>query len=544
MQLINFLLGEDAALRERNLYLWIALIFLLLNVGDFGLVESSDARYGEIGRAMFESGDYLHPNLLGVHHYHKPPITYQITALGISIFGVNAFGARFFLQLACVLQMWLVFRLSYRFIPDKKLATTASLMFFCMPILLIASRNLTTDMYLSLFTLAAVCCWIENQFTKKPLFLYLSASCLALAFLTKGPVVFIFYLPFIVAYKYIYRSKWQFNPHVIFSILLFIILGGSWYFLLVKSNPMFWDYFIGDQTVDRFAKKSTFNRNMPFWYFILLLPLMSLPWSLAFLNKFFRKWNTSPTSKLMFYSVLIPLMIFSISSSKRLLYILPFFGFLSIWLAIQWSQIDDRWKNKLCFGFAAFIGIVLLIVPLVYLLPYNTPVIMSCLGIILLTYASSMYKFAVKGGAVQTAFATSLILTLSMGVFMQENQFAIRANQPLTEWILNNHLQHNNVMIYNTRKPSVNFGLNKNCIFLYDDDPNLNRETQFETNENWKKYLYNLSSNDECIRLRNKMQEESILLVHKNSPLWESACYLMKDYRTETTIGPWTVYHN
>ena len=90
----------------------IAAFSLLINVGSYGVVESSDARYAEIGRAMYLSGDYLHPNLMEVHHYHKPPFTYQITALGYRIFGINAFGARFFLQIAVLIQIILVYYLS------------------------------------------------------------------------------------------------------------------------------------------------------------------------------------------------------------------------------------------------------------------------------------------------------------------------------------------------------------------------------------------------------------------------------------------------
>ena len=62
---------------------------LLINVGSYGVVETSDARYAEIGREMFTSGDYIHPNLLDVHHYHKPPITYQLITSGRNIIERN-----------------------------------------------------------------------------------------------------------------------------------------------------------------------------------------------------------------------------------------------------------------------------------------------------------------------------------------------------------------------------------------------------------------------------------------------------------------------
>lgn len=62
------------------LLLCISAMVLFMNVGSYGLIESSDARYADIARAMYLSGDYMHPNLMDVHHYHNPPpFTYQIT---------------------------------------------------------------------------------------------------------------------------------------------------------------------------------------------------------------------------------------------------------------------------------------------------------------------------------------------------------------------------------------------------------------------------------------------------------------------------------
>jgi 4-amino-4-deoxy-L-arabinose transferase len=65
------------------------LLILLITSGIYPLSETSEARYAEISREMYLNGDFLHPKLLGIYHYHKPPITYWITAIGYSIFGVN-----------------------------------------------------------------------------------------------------------------------------------------------------------------------------------------------------------------------------------------------------------------------------------------------------------------------------------------------------------------------------------------------------------------------------------------------------------------------
>ncbi|HEY4651774.1 MAG TPA: phospholipid carrier-dependent glycosyltransferase, partial [Pontibacter sp.] len=89
----------------------VMLLALLYNLGDWGVLETSEARYAEISREMLASGDWLHPRLLGILHYHKPPVTYMISSAGMAVFGINSFGVRFFLQISLLIQGVLVYRL-------------------------------------------------------------------------------------------------------------------------------------------------------------------------------------------------------------------------------------------------------------------------------------------------------------------------------------------------------------------------------------------------------------------------------------------------
>lgn len=52
---------------------------LYFNLGNWEVTESSEARYAQIPKEMIDSGDYIHPTLMGIYHYHKPPMTYWIT---------------------------------------------------------------------------------------------------------------------------------------------------------------------------------------------------------------------------------------------------------------------------------------------------------------------------------------------------------------------------------------------------------------------------------------------------------------------------------
>src|SRR6056297_1195908 len=98
---------------KKKFYLILFFLFIALvtGSGSWGLTESSEARYAEIAREMVITGDFLRPSLLGIHHYHKPPITYQLTALSYEVFGINEFSARFLLSIAFILQVYFVFRI-------------------------------------------------------------------------------------------------------------------------------------------------------------------------------------------------------------------------------------------------------------------------------------------------------------------------------------------------------------------------------------------------------------------------------------------------
>jgi 4-amino-4-deoxy-L-arabinose transferase len=77
--------------RKLLLLLLLSACLLFPGLSGWGVVETSEARYAEISREMFHSGDFIHPTLLKIRHFHKPPLTYWITSTAYSMFGVNVF---------------------------------------------------------------------------------------------------------------------------------------------------------------------------------------------------------------------------------------------------------------------------------------------------------------------------------------------------------------------------------------------------------------------------------------------------------------------
>lgn len=528
----------------------IAAFSLLINVGSYGVVESSDARYAEIGRAMYLSGDYLHPNLMEVHHYHKPPFTYQITALGYRIFGINAFGARFFLQIAVLIQIILVYYLSLELFNKRKTALWAALIYFSFPLVLISSRNLTTDAFLNTFALLSMFAWVKYRKSGKYSFLYLFTISWALGFLTKGPVIFIVPLFFVIGYNRMEKAKNKFSVHHVLAWLAFFVIGFSWVIYLVMHNPEFMDYFLGKQTVDRFANKSAFHRTEPFWYFWAFAPLVGLPWLL--LLPFMIKNQKDAFQKrsilmVLAITLLIPLIFFSISSSKRILYILPLYSLFALLIAQLLEKASDKRAaiyTNFNLGWAVLLLAAFVVAPFVET-GMNISKALALVAGIMLVLIIRIYKkqqLEHKTKAVYIAFAAAVFLVIGSSKVMSDNELKVNSSKPVTDYLLKEQLNNRTILIYNTRKPSIAFGLNKAVVSLFDGDYNLNRETQFEEDLNWKKYLINMQDKHETDYLKELLKKPTVFLVYKHQ-LPENRKWITAYYQNRKQMGKWVVYY-
>lgn len=531
------------------LLLLLCAIFLFLNVGSYGLIESSDARYAEIARAMYLSGDYIHPNLMDVHHYHKPPLTYQITTLGYHLFGINSFGARFFLQIAILIQLILVYALTLQLFSKKETALWAAIIYFSFPLVLVASRNLTTDAFLTMFALLSMYTWVRYRKEGNTKYLYFFTLSLALGFLTKGPVIFIVPILFVISYNRIQVPKNSFGYHHLFAWILFIGIAFSWFIYLAIQDLHFLEYFLGHQTVDRFAKNA-FSRTEPFWYFLVVAPLAGIPWIpiLPYLVKVKKSLFTKNSIYItLLIAILIPLIFFSISSSKRILYILPFYGLFAILIAQLLSTLSDEKSkliNHIVLGYAIITFLVFsatLVVKTKFIIPTSLGIV-SILLILPIVWIYKNEKMSLSFRAIINAFIVSLYLLWGSGTIMTSNQLELKSLKPVADFISKKGLKNRDILLYNTRKPSIAFHLNKSVISLEDGSQGLQRETEFEKDLNWKKFLIDLDSEEETIYLKQILKTPSVLVLY-NDYLPEKRIWIKETYTHKEVMHKWSIYY-
>lgn len=538
-----------------KLLIVVSISFLLLtfSLGKWGLMETSEARYAEISREMIENDDYLHPKLLGIYHYHKPPLTYQITTLGYKIFGVNEFGARFFLQIAILIQMLLIYQITLLLFKSKEMALASALIYFSLPIVLISSRNLTTDVYLNTFILGAIYSWLSWKLGKhKILFLYLFYICLGISFEIKGPVSLIFPLVFILVYKLTFKDSFKITYNHIIGILLFLGIATAWYIFVFIENEKLWDYFIKEQLVNRIASKS-YNRAKPFWFYLLTIPAIGLPWIfilIHYLKSVSKSINKSKSIEFILYlTITILIVVFSIFKTKLILYVLPLFGFVSIVSAkciFSTSERTLKIYNKSIIGFIVFFlvgSIIISLINIEYHFDLLVTIIISLISLVVIVFVHKR-KFTQK--PIKTAylgFILGCIILFSGTQFLIKNESLLNSPKKAIQFVNNDLKDTKNILVYNYLLASTEFYSDKNIITLNNGHNTVQREIQFETDENWQNNLIDIRTNEGDLTTKKLLDEKSVLLVRKRDQFKKYITHIEPSFKNKKEFGTWVVYY-
>ncbi len=478
-------------------------LVLFFNLNAWSVTESSEARYAQISKEMLNTGDWIHPQLMGIYHYHKPPMTYWITALSYKIFGVTPFAARFFLQLSILLQIYLIFRIGKLVLENSRSAFMAAMLYASFPVVIIGGRALTTDSYLMTFVLLALFYWFS--YLKSPRSVYLIATYLFLGFgfLTKGPVVLIVPAVLWIFHLIQIEERPKISPAGFAGVLFMLVLGFSWFVWLYIEDSRFLDYFVFKHTIERFAS-NTFSRSQPIWFYPAILLATAFPWVLILLGKTCSLLKDKKSLTAYFWIwVFVPVLFFSISQSKLVLYILPVFGGLALGAVHLWEKqssiVQKRWERlQLAFQILILLGLVLaplfderLVLNYKFLFVW---VILLCLLIALLW--SGIRR---SDRVIITAWIFTMGITTMSTYFFSQNPAIVNDTRRVVSWIEENATETNRIVIYDKRLPSVSFQTEIPIVSVYDGDESLNRETQFQEDETWKQYLVNLKSDPDWI---------------------------------------------
>ena len=548
----------SSVLMSKKLLPFLLFTFIILNIGlgSWGLTESSEARYAEISREMLLSNDYLNPTLLGIYHYHKPPVTYWITSLGYKIFGISEQGARFFLQLAILIQLLLVYKIAQLLFNDKKVSLLAALIYFSFPIVLISSRNLTTDAYLTLFIMAAIYFWLAR--TKNVLgvwALYAFYICLGFAILTKGPVALLFVLTFILVRHWLLKKKIKTSFHGIVGLLLFFAISTSWFLFLWMRDPTFLDYFLHRQVTDRMFSNS-FNRGKPFYFYIVLLPAILFPWVLLPFQNTHGKWQDFSGRKdgtdVLVFSTGILILLFSLFKTKLILYILPLFWMVAIVIAKKLVTAAASILRTLNIAYALMCLLLLLASFLIYLfdIPYisiSKWEVLSTFGLVALWFIiySKMKKTRPLTIGILAVGFSSILLISSMFV-MGDNPGEINSIKEVSNFVEKvDPSPKKSVLVFNYLLDSAPFYLHGSIVTINAGHNTTQRDVQFQPNDQWKNNLINCDDRSQKPYLDSLLgNPNSFLLLRKKDSENEKLKSLLYHFQKRKEFEKWIVYYH
>ncbi len=345
----------------------IALTLAVCFLGTRGIWDPDEGRYTNVALNMLHSGDWLNPHRHHeVGHWTKPPLTYWLIATSTAVFGSNPWAARLPAAASYRLCVWLVWRLGKRLAPDS--GPTAALIYATMLLPVGASQLITTDYVLAACETLALWAFVEARFgdmRKSKRWITLMWVGFALAFLTKGPPGL---LPLLVVLVFDQAMPRRAGDRIFrFSgLLVFVLLALPWYAAVIHGNPGLFEYFVGDEVVNRITTKEFGRHGEWYGWLEIYLPTLligTLPWTLPLLRwargvpASVARWWRDPQARaadaaplLLLLWVLLPLLVFCVSKSRMPLYILPLFVPLALLAAKQRADeglASPSWRRLL-----------------------------------------------------------------------------------------------------------------------------------------------------------------------------------------------------
>ncbi len=308
--------------------LWgLALLALHQGISSVALMDPDEGRNSEVAREMVERGDYLIPYFNGLPYLDKPVFLFAATAVSLNAFGVNELAARLPTILFTLATVVMVIGFGRRYV-DKSSALLAGLILITSPLAMVYARLVIFDAVM-MFWVALSCLAFHISWKHEGVgWRVLGWAAAGFAVLTKGPVGLLLPLLISMAEALVCRDRLRrlFHPA---GIIAFVAVVAPWFFYVVHHHPEFPHYAFVRETFERVATDSM-KRTGPPWYILAFLVGGAFPWFnvLIFgwrnLLEFWRERAAAHrTEVFLLLWILVPLIFFTLSQSKRPGYILP-----------------------------------------------------------------------------------------------------------------------------------------------------------------------------------------------------------------------------
>jgi len=344
------------------LVLALLALWLLATIGLRPLLVPDEGRYASVAREMLLSGDWLVPRLDGLPFFHKPPLFYWLDAAAMRLFGANQFAARLAPALGAF-AMGAALYLALRRWHGPRIALSALGVLATAPMFFIGGQYANHDMLVAGCIAVAVFGFAAASASGSRREWQIGWAGCALALLAKGLIGIV--LPLAVVGPWLLaRRRWRAVAQGLhpWSWLPALVVAAPWFVAMQSRFPAFFDYFVIEQHFRRFTQTS-FNNAQPFWFFLAVLPLFSLPWSLAAPRALAHAWRERGTAAgpwlgLYGWWALVIVLFFSLPSSKLVGYVLPALAPWCALLACGLAPLGRGWRLGMLVAALLCLGVV------------------------------------------------------------------------------------------------------------------------------------------------------------------------------------------
>ena len=350
--------------------LLITLLSCLVWTGQYvrrDLWDQDEARYTYVAWEMDQTDSWFMPVRNGQPYAHKPPLMFWLIKASTLISGgeYNGVSGRLPTLLGSILALWAFLKLAI-FWFDRQTAWRGLLILLTSSLFWKKGGMGQIDMLLLGLEMCAIYFLVSaHSFPQRWRYL-IAFSLMGLAILAKGPVGLIvpigIYSAITLAGGYGRKVP---GWHWLWGICLALLFPACW-LLLAKLNGAPDSYFhelLFKQNIDRFA--GNFGGHVrPFYYYIPHLFMDFLPWTFLVpgsLVLLFRQAAKRAQLKSILGWIFFVVLFFSLSSSKRNLYILSVYPAASLLVASalpELKTLSSRWQRNTVYPLLSLLGLV------------------------------------------------------------------------------------------------------------------------------------------------------------------------------------------
>ncbi|HBB87333.1 MAG TPA: hypothetical protein DC047_06930 [Blastocatellia bacterium] len=404
--------------KRGSILLFLAFIlFYFYGLGQLPFIGPDEPRYAQVAHEMFLRRDWITPTLGGYRWFEKPALLYWLVIAAFKLCGVSEWAARSTAAISGLLTVAAVFWIGRRTersvaISDLKFEISnnpselsnnrpeisnnraaisnkpyGSLGFWSAFVagtsggLIAFSRAVSFDILVTMTIAWALAFFfaaeleVDQKLRRRLLAGFYFA--IGLSLLAKGLVGFV--IPFgVIGAYYTLRGKAPARKlwlSLVWGIPLSLAVAAVWYGpMFWKHGILFFDEFIIKHHFERYATNK-YHHPGSIYYYLQILPLLALPWTALLIDgllkarKAFWKGSDDSVSRLQTFAlawILLPLIFFSMSSSKLPGYILPVLPAVALLAGSRLAQLHSESRNRWAMRTTGALGVLFAIALLAF----------------------------------------------------------------------------------------------------------------------------------------------------------------------------------